>query len=482
MIRLPAWVDRLPGKERFGLETLIDLSRLVPVENEVAADVVELELSEAPDQLDLTRPIGGRHFLWARDGRVVIPRSLLRLVTEIGGAAIEQLSSVRDRHGRVPSGENPLVKLGLEREPILSKLGGLLREVATEAAGLRPLRFVAPWPEGKRWAVAITHDLDVVDWWPMFTVLRLAELASKGEALRVVRTIAASARWLGRSPVWAGVEQILRAEAARSVRSSWFVLSGTPTLRTAAAGDVTYDIRGPRARAIIATVVDAGCEIGLHGSFATMDNLGAMREEKERLASLVGRDVMGIRQHYLRMTPGVTHRAMGSSGFIYDATYGFSDRSGFRLGAADILAGWDAREEGPSGLTEVPLTWMDRALSKYKGIEDPAAWVSDALELADGARAVEGLWVGLWHPNVTDPLGFPDGKEAFECLQEALMAGQPHVAPLRELVEWRAARKRVRIRAVRADGTVRAVGTEQTSSRMHLEDANGRATETVDAR
>src|SRR2546430_9989656 len=55
-----------------------------------------------------------------------------------------------------------------------------------------------------------------------------------------------------------------------------------------------------------------------------------------------------------------------------------------------------------------PFTWMDRALSKYRGIEDPAAWSKDALELATTARAVGGLWVGLWHPNLTPALGFPD--------------------------------------------------------------------------
>src|SRR5256885_8202858 len=49
--------------------------------------------------------------------------------------------------------------------------------------------------------------------------------------------------------------------------------------------------------------------------------------------------------------------------------------------------------------------WMDRALSKYRGVEDPERWVAAGLALARACRDVEGLWVGVWHPNLTAPLG-----------------------------------------------------------------------------
>jgi hypothetical protein len=480
MIRWPAGVERLPADERFGLETLIDLSRLVPVEGDVAGDLLQLELDDVPALIDVRRSQLDGWRLRQRDGHVGVPRQLLRLVTEIGGAAAEQRSTATDHHGRVPAQEHPLVQLGLEREPVLSQIGLALREAAMRAAGNRPLRLVAPWPEGRRWAVALTHDLDIVDWWPAFTALRLAELARKGEVVDLVRTVAAAARWTGGSPVWAGVLQLLGAEADRGVTSTWFVISGAPTWKTAASGDITYDLNGRRGRKILDALVRAGQEVGLHGSFATMDDEAAMAGEKERLAALIGGKVAGIRQHYLRMRPGATQRMMRASRFAYDATYGFSDRNGFRLGAADILAGWDAREGRESGLAEVPLTWMDRALSKYKGIEDPHRWVDDALELAEKVRMVGGLWVGLWHPNMTDPLGFPGAPRAFPRLIDGLKAGGPHVAPLRELVEWRLARRRVRIRAAGADGAFRAVLSGRSWPSMSLEDAAGRGAEAIE--
>ena len=45
-------------------------------------------------------------------------------------------------------------------------------ELVQDAAGRRAVRYLAPWPEGRRWAAAITHDLDIVSGWPLFTTLR----------------------------------------------------------------------------------------------------------------------------------------------------------------------------------------------------------------------------------------------------------------------------------------------------------------------
>ena len=95
---------------------------------------------------------------------------------------------------------------------------------------------------------------------------------------------------------------------------------------------------------------------------------------------------------------------MAASGFSYDSTFGFPDRNGFRLGVADVVPRWNDAGASPIPLDEAPFAWMDRALSKYRRIERPATWSEDALQLAATARAVGGLWVGLWHPNLTPAL------------------------------------------------------------------------------
>src|SRR5204863_71540 len=80
-----------------------------------------------------------------------------------------------------------------------------------------------------------------------------------------------------------------------------------------------------------------------------------------------------------------------------------------------------------------PFMWMDRALSKYRGIEDPSQWIDDALALADACRSVNGLWVGIWHPNLVPALGFPGAPHAYRRLVNSLVEREPWVAPNREV-------------------------------------------------
>ena len=113
---------------------------------------------------------------------------------------------------------------------------------------------------------------------------------------------------------------------------------------------------------------------------------------------------------------------------------------------------------------------MDRALSKYRGIQSPSAWVDDAIALATICRDVEGLWVGLWHPNLTAALGYPGAPEEYERLLRRVVEDmQPYVGTAGDLVRWRRARRLVRARHVAPDGRLELDGV----SAIALEDSSG---------
>jgi hypothetical protein len=455
MIRPPG-PTALRGPDRRALTALIDLARLVPVADP-GADVVTLELIDRPPRFAGLRAWKAEAWgITVGDGVVRLARAGLGLVTEVLDAAAERAAPVRDRLDRVPSAANALVAEGLEREPIVSQAAVALQTAAVAAAGRRPLRLAVPWPDGRRWAVAITHDLDVVEWWPAFTWLRLAELVRKGQWRLAARVGAAAARAIVTSPVQAGVGDLLAAERSRGVRSTWFVLCGTPSWRTFLAGDLTYRPEAPVTRALLQELTRDGHAVGLHGSFVTVASSTAFVEQRRRLEGLLNRQVAGVRQHFLRCDPSHTPSAMRDGGFRYDSTAGFADRNGFRLGVADILPRWKEPDGAGKGngepLAQAPFVWMDRALSKYRRVEDPAAWVEDALELAAACRAVQGLWVGVWHPNLVPALGYPGAPGAFVRLLDTLLSERPFVGTLDELVDWRARRAALRVDRVAADG------------------------------
>jgi len=459
--------------ERFGLDVLVDLSRCAIVEDP-AAEVVRVAIADQdPGVADLRACIAHDWYIERGDGVVRVPRAILRRLAQITTGAAERHSTARDRFGRVPSTENELVRQNVAAQPVVAIAAARLREAVVASAGRRPIAFLTPWPEGKRWAAAITHDLDVVDLWPVFTALRMAELARKGELQRIARTALSAFGTIGRNPVQRALRALLDAENQRSIVSSWFVLCGTPTFRTMRAGDLTYRPDGRGARAALRALLDQRCEINLHGSFATSDDHALFAEQRHRLAGLTKQPVTGVRQHFLRMRPGETIRGMAAAGFRYDTTAGFPDRNGFRLGVGDVIPGWDGAGEKPLEIQEAPVIWMDRALSKYAGVEDPEAWISEGVTLADACRATQGLWVGVWHPNLTPALGFPDAPAAFAALLDRLLAQQPFMAPLGSLVEWRVARRGVRVRGVLPDGRPDAYGTAPRTDRLMLEDSSG---------
>ncbi|HYF38291.1 MAG TPA: hypothetical protein VD930_01300, partial [Gemmatimonadales bacterium] len=356
MIRIAGW-DTLHPSERYGLEVLIDLSRLLPVE-QAECDLVRLTLAERPSAGSAPADLSSQAALERAEGEVRLSRAALRAVAEVAGGAFEQRSKANDRHGRVPSSENPLVAAGQSRRPVVSLLAQELRRAVFAVAGRRPVRTVAPWPEGHRWAAVVTHDLDVVEWWGLFPLLRMVELVAKGSWELTGRVGRALRRNLKRDPVSRGVHSILQLEAHHGIRATWFVICADPTLRSFLAGDSTYRASGPAARRILTALLQAGHEIGLHGSFATGADARRMASERRALARVADAPVIGVRQHFLRMRPGHTQRHMVAAGFEYDGTWGFADRNGFRLGIADLVPAWDAAAETVLPLEVVPLIWM----------------------------------------------------------------------------------------------------------------------------
>jgi hypothetical protein len=490
MIRIAPPALALSPAEEYGLGVLVDLSRLVVLDDAGASPASRsavVTLGTGPvampgDGAPSVQAVASlAEVIAVTDGAVTVPRPLLRAVADVAGAAIEQASPARDRYGRTPSAANPLVAAGVEREPVVSIASARLREAVIQAAGSRPVRVLSPWPDGHRWCAALTHDVDVVASWPAFTALRVVELLSKGQGRLAASVLAAAAGQLAGDPVWAGVRAVLDAEQRYGITSTWFMLCGTPTAATFRAGDLSYRPESPAARRIMNAIRASGHELGLHGSFATGDAAGALGEQRARLRALAGVQAAGVRQHFLRMRPGVTQRWMASAGFTYDATYGFPDRNAFRLGVVDIVPAWDAAEQRALPVDEVPLTWMDRAQSKYQGIEDPGQWIAGAMALADVCRRAEGLWVGLWHPNLTPALGFPGAPAAFERLVAALAAERPYMAPLQRITAWRSLRRAVRATAAGPDAGVTLAGPPTRAFEVIAEDADGRPRERLAA-
>jgi hypothetical protein len=299
-------------------------------------------------------------------------------------ARVEERNGPRDEHGRFRAEWSCLDPLDPPLERLRRKLG------------LEPTRF----------AVALTHDVDSPWRWTRIglrgaaaRLKRNALHARLAPALREATALTAAPvhRLRGTDPNWR-FDEIVAAEKKRGARSStFFVLAAHHDPHDGAAPD-TYDELRPR---LVETLLAAGAEVGLHGSYTAADDPARLAEEKAKLEALAG-PVEGHRYHYLRGDP---HKNIAALDFRYDTTLGFPDAVGFRAGIARPFHPWDFERDVPADILEIPLAAMDATLAeeRYLGLSARRA-EPQLTALLDWGAANGGAFAILWHPDRFDPL------------------------------------------------------------------------------
>jgi peptidoglycan/xylan/chitin deacetylase (PgdA/CDA1 family) len=305
-------------------------------------------------------------------------------------ARIEELDGPRDEHGRFAAASSCLDPLDPPVERLRRRLG------------LEPPRW-----RGARFAVALTHDVDVPwRWTPLGVKGSAARLKShvlarrRGPAAREARALAGMPlhRLRGTDPSWRFAE-IMDAERDRGASSTFFLLAAHGDRHDGASPEV-YERLRPR---LVETILERGGEVGLHGSYLAARDAERLAAEVRVLEEL-GAEVRGQRYHYLRVDPHSNLAPLPELGLRYDTTLGFPDAPGFRAGIAQPFRPWDVAADRPLDLVEIPLAAMDVTLGeeRYLGLSAGEA-EGPLLELLDYAAEHGGGFAVLWHTDRFDP-------------------------------------------------------------------------------
>ena len=304
-------------------------------------------------------------------------------------ARIEELDGPVDEHGRFPASASCLDPL----DPPVERL--------RRALGVEPPRW-----KGARFAVALTHDVDVPWRWTGRAVRgSAARLKShvlsrqRAAAAREARALAGMPlhRLRGTDPNWR-FEALLEAEGERGASSTFFLLAGHNDAHDGASPE-TYERLRPR---LVHTITEGGGEVGLHGSYLAARSSQLLADELGVLDAL-GAEVRGQRYHYLRVDPHSNLAPLPGLGIRYDTTVGFPDAPGFRAGIAQPYRPWDVTADRPLELVEIPLVAMDVTFGaeRYLGLSAREA-EPHLLALLDQAAEHGGGFSVLWHTDRFD--------------------------------------------------------------------------------
>ena len=263
------------------------------------------------------------------------------------------------------------------------------------------------WPEGRPYALVLTHDIDRI----CMTYQGWLDLWRKREFLTLVRHAAnCILRKLQTSETdpFYNFHRILRFEAEQEIKSTFFLLKEKKRWQRLFCGEPqhVFGVYDPEEiREEIEAFKSVGCELGVHASLDAYCSEASITEEKGYLESLWGKVFCGVRTHYL-MFAERTPDIFLNQAFTYDSSMGFNFQNGFRCGTCFPFLLCHDRERD---LWEFPLIIMDTALrseakanSKCGGIEDIAA------EVMRVVTETKGLAVINWHQRYVNAEQAPD--------------------------------------------------------------------------
>jgi hypothetical protein len=281
-----------------------------------------------------------------------------------------------------------------------------------------PLAEIPPIPDGYRFIACLTHDVDHPSirqhkWdHTMFGFLYRAIFGSLSNLIHgrlsvrgLVTNWAAAFKLpfvhLGLAKdCWRDFDDRY-LELEKGVRSTFFVIpfkdrsgktSHGPAPRFRAARYGAQDIANT-----IQKLLTAGCEVGLHGIDAWLDESRG-HEELEEIRRLTGVSEIGVRMHWLYYDQHAA-ATLDHAGAVYDSTSGYNETVGYRAGTTQVFKPLEA-----SSLLELPLHVMDTALfySAYLGLSPEQARIVLG-RMANNAVQFGGCLTINWHDRSLAP-------------------------------------------------------------------------------
>ncbi len=360
----------------------------------------------------------------------------------------EKESKTTDRHSRFPTQENISCAHQFSQRAVVNDYLRFLLDIISQVAQAKKIPLVRKcfWPNGEKLAVCLTHDVDIIERWYLYSLIRGFELIKAGQLTSFFKTFWSLLLALlsGTNPALA-FERMIAVEDKFAFKSSFYFMVGSPKLKALLSSDITYHLSKPKILEKTKEVLRKGFEIGLHASYNTFLNPESLLKEKEELEHLIDFPTWGLRQHFLRFKVPESWIDQNNCGFLYDTTLGFADRSGYRASFAFPFYTYDLKNDQKLSLMELPLVIMDRTYSKYLSFS-PEEIKEDIIKILEELEDSGGLVTILWHTHMVEELGFSGYPQLYEKILDFMHQKGYFVVTGKEIVDWWKKRKNLELK------------------------------------
>ena len=299
--------------------------------------------------------------------------------------------------------------------------------------GLQPT-----YPDNKKFAICLTHDVDylyhnqylktlprhMID--GTKSLLSLNYKAFKNTLSSVLNNeIHTSKRnvVVRRNSDWS-VSKTLDFEKKYNAKSTFYFLSLSE-------GEQGFNYNLSDIKDVLQEMEFSNCEIGLHGGHLAYNNLNKLKDEKQKLESILNKKITGYRNHYLRFETPKTWEILEQLNFKYDTTFGYADCVGFRNGMCHPFQPYSNNNNTFLNIIELPLIIMDNTMSKYMNL-DVKQQFEICKNLIDTVENHNGVLTFLWHnTEMTDAQG-----EFYNAFLKYVFGKNAWITSAIEIVDW----------------------------------------------
>jgi hypothetical protein len=163
-------------------------------------------------------------------------------------------------------------------------------------------------------------------------------------------------------------------------------------------------------------MIDNKYRTGLQPSFYSAENSLILNTEMVRLKTILNKEVIMSRFHYIRFFLPQSYRDISKAGILEDYSMGYPEEPGFRAGIARPYYFYDIAEDQQTSLKLFPFEIMDETLFNYKNL-DQLASKEIILKMINEVRKAGGLFVSIWHnTSLLDNKDWLDRREVFEFM------------------------------------------------------------------
>jgi len=259
--------------------------------------------------------------------------------------------------------------------------------------------FSPDYEDNKKFSIVLTHDID--DIYLPFThypYLLTNFFSDKKIFLSQIKWIINKKN----KPPYLNFKSIIDIEKNYGAKSTFFFFPPTDKIIRNIKNTYTpYNVLHFEKE--IKTIIDLDFEIGMHTNYYSYNLLNKVLDEKIKLEEITHKQILGVRNHFLRFDIPGSWELLHKAGFEYDTTFGFSNSVGFKNGMCHPFIPYNLISKKFIPIMEFPLHIMDGALLKSVNYNFRKAWKITKL-MIDLTISCNGVLTILFHNDIFSSL------------------------------------------------------------------------------